>query len=1333
MTTPSKESLGRLDEELVASSRRGTSELYTLGRVQLLHQGAELPVTLGHKHIAILTFLFHERRRVHPLEVADLFRLSHDDEKELAGLKRTVNWLRKNIPFVNIRLTSDACEGVSGIWVDTRDVDAAIEGGNPRLVAELYVGEFLEGFESGYPAFDDWALRERGRLKRAWSHALTQAARQAEEERDWRRAVDWWRILVDRAPLRGEPVARLLDALSRSGGFADAARIYLDYASRLKRAGISQPGEAVARVLAGHPDLRQAVASLPAATEIEEPAGPATPSLGETREASDPAPRRDAMTSGSEVGPTQGSGRDPGTTSVGGLLESLRQLENLVGPVSADFEVEEGWFGPAENLPIETVSMTMKEIAEEAQKGEEPVSSESPESPAASRQEDRAPSPSPESASGRRRPVATSSASRSDEAGPGGEPGERRAERASETSRPVGRDPRAAVEELEAKAEERKRSLYKATESILAAFTDPHYAADDSEGAPDSESTRTEPSKSIASDSLPDETLANQEAATAPAANHQTAMSESPMSGRSTAQSLLTAPPAPPKRRDDDVEWFEAEFLQDHKDAPYAGDETSATSGTRARRRRAYGRVVLPTHHEVTSRRKAWAPVLHETWEELRHWLAHLWEDLTAWFRGRLSGRAENDFEADQAFVWQQLQGEEAGVAGLADAFGIGANRWVDRATAGKVGGLGAHRVDTAPRRHDPPTAYPTPEVGPPKEFAPTDQAMHDTVGRRNGGAGKTFEKHEEPEAEPIEDDWGQGFDVVGGEYVAAPHAGPGGPQDASNLELLDFEPLELTELWAESVEPGALDSREKDQLGTSGEAGVETADDVWADAGVAEPEAVGREAVPIERSGAERPPDGAQPPHDPEQAGTELLRVEPAAVASEYDRSTTEDSAREAVEWFEPDSLEAYYSEAYEEPAASEKPLPELLGGTLLYRLWWVPFGIGLAAVVVLIGLLTGKIGGGDAPAVSVPSLPKPVLPRVRVKAPPFVGTTVDKIGGLFSGPLFERPGEWVIVADLQADDAAAEGGDYSLSALTLALEMDLAQSRFFFVFPRARAEVALARTAGNEPSSRLTVGNARAFAAAEGLGAVIHGNFRTEGDGEVLELAVVDVDGEPQFRVARRVEAAEGRLQTLTILAREVRRKLGEPRESIEESLPAAAILTGSPRGLNAYAEGLDHLEAGRLEEAVDAASVATRADSAFALAYRLMAWALARSGARGRAEQALEAAAGLSPETSEREMFRIRADWLAWTGQLSEAALAYDELFQRYRDDVGALRSQAVVQRKLGALGSGTGNLRVSYMIDPYDWPQLEGLARYLDYNGPLPDVDSLVASLEGERSP
>jgi hypothetical protein len=96
------------------------------------------------------------------------------------------------------------------------------------------------------------------------------------------------------------------------------------------------------------------------------------------------------------------------------------------------------------------------------------------------------------------------------------------------------------------------------------------------------------------------------------------------------------------------------------------------------------------------------------------------------------------------------------------------------------------------------------------------------------------------------------------------------------------------------------------------------------------------------------------------------------------------------------------------------------------------------------------------------------------------------------------------------------------------------------------------------------------------------------------------------------------------------------------------------------------------------------------------------------------------------SERERLRLAADRKALAGRYSDAIAAYDRLFSLYRDDVGALKSQAVLQRMIGARGRGVGNLRVAYSIDPVDWPSLQRIARFLGYRGRLPSMDTFAAA-------
>jgi len=316
-------------------------------------------------------------------------------------------------------------------------------------------------------------------------------------------------------------------------------------------------------------------------------------------------------------------------------------------------------------------------------------------------------------------------------------------------------------------------------------------------------------------------------------------------------------------------------------------------------------------------------------------------------------------------------------------------------------------------------------------------------------------------------------------------------------------------------------------------------------------------------------------------------------------------------------------------------------------------------------------------------------------------------------------------VTSPVRSSDVPA--ADLSFAALALALEADLAQSDFFYVVPRERALVARASRTGRD-SEDLPLEDALILAGSEGYAAVISGRVSRSSGVDSLKLLVLNPAGDTLYGVAAEVPDSVNGMETLTELAHAVRRRLGEPKEAVEGSPTPIQFLSSSPEALNVYAEAKRHLYAGRYPQAVRAAHEATSLDSTFASAYLALADAYAQGGVRAAGRSALEMAWQLSDRTTERERMRIYADRLAWDGQFSDAVVAYDELFQRYRDDVAALKSQAILQRMIGARGGGEGNLRVAYTVDVYDWPRLSRVARYLGYDGSLPDVDSLVASLQ-----
>ena len=107
--------------------------------------------------------------------------------------------------------------------------------------------------------------------------------------------------------------------------------------------------------------------------------------------------------------------------------------------------------------------------------------------------------------------------------------------------------------------------------------------------------------------------------------------------------------------------------------------------------------------------------------------------------------------------------------------------------------------------------------------------------------------------------------------------------------------------------------------------------------------------------------------------------------------------------------------------------------------------------------------------------------------------------------------------------------------------------------------------------------------------------------------------------------------------------------------------------------------------------------------------------------RARQALEKSWQFRARLSERERLRLNADRAALNGEHQQAIIAYERLFSRYRDDVLALKSQAILKEMLGTAGGGLGNLELARAMDATDWPPLSRVARYFGYRGDLPQLD------------
>lgn len=360
--------------------------------------------------------------------------------------------------------------------------------------------------------------------------------------------------------------------------------------------------------------------------------------------------------------------------------------------------------------------------------------------------------------------------------------------------------------------------------------------------------------------------------------------------------------------------------------------------------------------------------------------------------------------------------------------------------------------------------------------------------------------------------------------------------------------------------------------------------------------------------------------------------------------------------------------------------------------------------------------------PKISVPKLSGPLITVPNMSLPNFVKEPVEKFDRFLSGALVEERSR-VLVADI-TDRASDEEESLGL-VVAIVLEAELARGSHFTVPPRERA-LTVADSDGQETGLALRPASALSLAEATGSAALITGELKEDSIPRLV-LMVQGTEGEELYTLTIEVGEA-GLLEAVGVAAQDLASRLGGVGTG-EGRDPQGPFLTRSIPAAQAYVKARTHLYQSEFRQAAEAAQEATSHDPAFAAAHRLMAEAYALTGRRALSRQALETAWEFRERLTERERLRLAADRVAMAGRHSEAILAYDNLFGQFRDDVAALKSQAILQELVGVRGGGSGNLSVAYSIDPVDWPPLERISAYLGYRGNLPSYgESKAESVE-----
>lgn len=221
----------------------------TLGGLAIQLDGTELHFATR-STLALFVYLACEQRAVARDGLAELIWPDRSQEQALTNLRTAVHRLRLQLdPYLQVTRQHIGVNLPAGAALDVADFAAALAAGDLERAAGLYHGDFLAGFYlDGSPAFEQWALLERERLRALALNAHQQLIAQATAA--WRidDAIAAAQRLLQLDPLH-EPAHRQLMRLYLLSGRRRAALVQYELCRSLLARELDVPPDAATAAL----------------------------------------------------------------------------------------------------------------------------------------------------------------------------------------------------------------------------------------------------------------------------------------------------------------------------------------------------------------------------------------------------------------------------------------------------------------------------------------------------------------------------------------------------------------------------------------------------------------------------------------------------------------------------------------------------------------------------------------------------------------------------------------------------------------------------------------------------------------------------------------------------------------------------------------------------------------------------------------------------------------------------------------------------------------------------------------------------------------------------
>jgi DNA-binding SARP family transcriptional activator len=219
-------------------------QISLFGRVRLTHEDWSKEIKLTHSVQGLLAYLLLHRHRTFSRDVLAALYWGEQSQDKARGSLYSALWRLRTVlepdgvpsgTYLSSCYSSEVgFNHDSPYWLDvavfeeqiTRILDTPyqlLEVGNiekMESVLQLYSGELLEGF------YDDWALRERERLRSLYLNALTYLMRYQKFHGNYEKGLTYGRKILELDPLREEIHREMMWLYVESGQRALALRHY---------------------------------------------------------------------------------------------------------------------------------------------------------------------------------------------------------------------------------------------------------------------------------------------------------------------------------------------------------------------------------------------------------------------------------------------------------------------------------------------------------------------------------------------------------------------------------------------------------------------------------------------------------------------------------------------------------------------------------------------------------------------------------------------------------------------------------------------------------------------------------------------------------------------------------------------------------------------------------------------------------------------------------------------------------------------------------------------------------------------------------------------------